>query len=98
MIEGGNREETIRLTAEALGITLAEAEFIYAIETGEIPITGDVRTVGDDRKPNRPAKSPLGYAHLVPNELGLSAEEIADGLAALTELARRKADRQGESP
>jgi hypothetical protein len=40
MIEGKDREETIRLTAEALGISVAEAEFIIAIETGEI--TGDV--------------------------------------------------------
>lgn len=40
MIEGKDREETIRLTAKALGISLAEAEFIVAIELGEID--GDV--------------------------------------------------------
>ncbi len=47
MIEGRDREETIRLTAEALRVPLAQAEFMYAIEHDEIPPTGDVR-VGDD--------------------------------------------------
>jgi hypothetical protein len=36
MIEGKNREETIRLTAAALGISRQDAEFIVAIELGEI--------------------------------------------------------------
>jgi hypothetical protein len=40
MIEGKDREETIRLTAAALGITEADAEFIIAVELGEID--GDV--------------------------------------------------------
>lgn len=48
MIEGEDREETIRLTAEALRIPLAQAEFMYAIEHGEIPPTGDVRVDDDD--------------------------------------------------
>lgn len=47
MIKGKDKEETIRLTAQVLGISADEAGFIYAIETGEIPPTGDVRTVGD---------------------------------------------------
>ena len=44
MIEGKDREETIRLTAAHRGISEDEAEFIYAIEHGEI--TGDVIDVG----------------------------------------------------
>jgi hypothetical protein len=46
MIEGKDRDETIRLTAEALGIPLAEAAFIYAIEAGES--YGDVAIVDAD--------------------------------------------------
>lgn len=40
MIEGKDKAETIRLTAEFWGISLLEAEFIWAIEHGEIE--GDV--------------------------------------------------------
>lgn len=36
MVEGKNRKETIKLTAEALGISRVDAEFIVAIELGEI--------------------------------------------------------------
>ena len=43
MIEGKTREETIRLTAQALGISELEAEFIVAMEQGEI--SGDVEVV-----------------------------------------------------
>ncbi len=46
MIEGATREETIRLTAEALNVSLAETEFIIAIETGEID--SDVIELDDD--------------------------------------------------
>jgi hypothetical protein len=46
VIEGKDREETIRLTAMAYGISLADAEFIYAIEKGEI--RGDIVIVDDD--------------------------------------------------
>ena len=46
MIEGTTREETVKLTAEALGVSLAEAEFIIAIETGEID--SDVIELDDD--------------------------------------------------
>ncbi len=46
MIEGATREETIRLTAEALGISRLEAEFIVALELGEVD--GDVVVVDDD--------------------------------------------------
>ena len=46
MIEGNTPEETIKLTAEALGVSLAEAEFIIAIETGEID--SDVVELDDD--------------------------------------------------
>jgi hypothetical protein len=53
MIEGATREETIELTAAALGIGLVEAEFIVAMELGEID--GDVVIVDEDgneiRKP-----------------------------------------------
>ena len=45
MIEGKDREETIRLTAEGLGISPLEAEFIWAIEHDETQ--GDV-IVEDD--------------------------------------------------
>lgn len=36
MIEGTTREETIKLTAEAYGISEVDAAFIYAQEHGEI--------------------------------------------------------------
>jgi hypothetical protein len=36
MIEGRTREETIRLTAQALGVSLQQAAFIVAMELGEI--------------------------------------------------------------
>jgi hypothetical protein len=55
VIEGKTREETIRLTAEALGIGLVEAEFIVAQELDEIE--SDVVTVDEDGNeiPNPPA-------------------------------------------
>jgi hypothetical protein len=43
------REHRIRETMEATGVTLAEAEFIYAQETGEIE--GDVIVVLTEDKP-----------------------------------------------
>ena len=43
MIEGKTREETICLTAQVLGISELEAEFIIAMETGEI--SGDVEVI-----------------------------------------------------
>lgn len=43
MIEGKDREETVRLTATALGISVQAAEFVVAIELGEID--GDVVVV-----------------------------------------------------
>jgi hypothetical protein len=46
MIVGRDRQETIKLTAAALGIGLAEAEEIVAIELGEID--GDCVAVDDD--------------------------------------------------
>lgn len=46
MIAGKTREETIRITAEALQINEAEAEFIVAQELGEID--GDVVELDDD--------------------------------------------------
>jgi len=46
MIEGKTREETIRLTAAAYGISEGDAEFIVAQELGEIE--GDVVTVDAD--------------------------------------------------
>lgn len=49
MIEGKDREDTIRLTARVLRIPTSEAEMMYAIEHGEIPPTGDVQTVDDER-------------------------------------------------
>jgi len=36
MIEGKTYQETIQLTAQALGISELEAEFIVALEKGEI--------------------------------------------------------------
>lgn len=46
MIEGKTRKETIRLTAQALGISELEAEFIVAIECGEI--SGDVEVLEEE--------------------------------------------------
>lgn len=46
MIEGKDKEETIRFTAEGLGISLLEAEFIWAIEHGESD--GDVVIIDDE--------------------------------------------------
>jgi hypothetical protein len=46
MIEGKDREETIRLNAEAIGCTLAEAEEIISIELGETH--GDMIALDDD--------------------------------------------------
>ena len=46
MIEGRTREETIELTAQALGISLAEAEEIVALELGEVD--GDQVALDDD--------------------------------------------------
>lgn len=46
MIEGKDREETIRLTAEALGISRVLAAFIVGQELGEIE--SDVVTVDDE--------------------------------------------------
>ena len=45
MIEGKTREETIRLTARFLGISLVEAAFIWGQEHGTIK--GDVIVVGE---------------------------------------------------
>ena len=47
MIVGNTREETIRLTSDTLGISVEEAELIYAIEHGE--------TDGDATEENEPA-------------------------------------------
>jgi hypothetical protein len=52
MVEGKTREETVRLTAEALGISTSEAEFIVAMELGEI--NGDVVVVDDNGRVVRP--------------------------------------------
>ena len=49
MIEGKTKEETIRLTAEFLGISEIEAAFIYGLEHGTIK--GDVIVVDGDGKP-----------------------------------------------
>jgi hypothetical protein len=46
MIVGKDREETVRLTAEALGESLDRAEMIVAFELGEI--TGDVVDEADE--------------------------------------------------
>ena len=47
MIEGKTREETIRLTAAFLGISLVEAAFIWGQEHGTIK--GDVIVVEEKR-------------------------------------------------
>jgi len=49
MIEGKTREETIRLTAKAYGISEVEAAFIWGLEHGTI--NGDVIVVDADSKP-----------------------------------------------
>ena len=54
MIEGKDKEETIRLTAEGLGISRLEAEFIWAIEHGET--AGDLVVVDDDGNEAKPAE------------------------------------------
>jgi hypothetical protein len=63
MIQGKDREESIKLTAEALGITEREATFIVAMELGEID--GDVIEV--DEK----------YRDLVVDQVQLKAEPEA---------------------
>ena len=57
MIEGKTKEETIRLTARFLGISLIEAAFIWGQEHGEI--SGDVIVVDADGKPIRNPKSAI---------------------------------------
>ncbi len=52
MIEGKDLEETIELTAEALGISEQQAAFIIAIETGEI--TGDMIELDENGNPVPP--------------------------------------------
>ena len=47
MIDGKTREETIRLTAAFLGISLVEAAFIWGQEHGTIK--GDVIVVEENR-------------------------------------------------
>lgn len=81
MVEGKDREETIRLTAETLRISIQRAAFIYQIEHGEIPPTGDVIDEGEPRdedpaveKPDddhekgdrREPERPRGIAHDTP--------------------------------
>jgi len=56
VIEGKTKEETIRLTAEFLGISEIEAAFIWGQEHGEIE--GDVIVVNNSGKPMLP-QSPL---------------------------------------
>lgn len=46
MIQGKTQEDTIRLTAPALGISELEAEFIVAMEQGEI--SGDIEIVEEE--------------------------------------------------
>lgn len=55
MIEGKDRQETVKLTAEALGISEADADFIVAIELGEIDgdvvlVDGEGKEVKNDRR------------------------------------------------
>ncbi|HZP82588.1 MAG TPA: hypothetical protein VFB21_13190 [Chthonomonadaceae bacterium] len=59
MIEGKTREETIRLTAQALGVSELEAEFIVAMEMGEIE--GDVEVIKTELTPKSLLK-PQGLA------------------------------------
>lgn len=60
MIQGKTAEETVRLTAEALGVSEAQARFILALETDEID--GDLAPLDDQgniiREP--PVASVLG--------------------------------------
>jgi len=49
VIEGKTREETIRLTAKAYGISEVEAAFIWGLEHGTIK--GDVIVIDTDGKP-----------------------------------------------
>jgi hypothetical protein len=56
MIEGRTEEETIRLTAEALGVDPVTAAEIIAIERGESD--GDVIVVDEAGNPIRPSASP----------------------------------------
>jgi hypothetical protein len=51
MIEGKDREETIRLTAEFLEISVIEAAFIWGQEHGEIK--SDVIIVEENRNGRR---------------------------------------------
>jgi hypothetical protein len=48
MIFGTTEEETVRLTAEALGVSEQQARFIIALETGEID--GDTPFVEEDEE------------------------------------------------
>jgi len=52
MTEGKTYQETIQLTAQALGISELEAEFIVALEKGEI--TGDVEVIEVQSAPKSP--------------------------------------------
>lgn len=54
MIEGKDKEETIRLTARGLGISELQAAFIWAIEHGEIK--GDVIIVNEHDDRTKPAE------------------------------------------
>jgi len=56
MIEGETREETIRLTALALGISRMDAAFIVAQELGEID--GDEVVVDDEGNEIPPPDDP----------------------------------------
>ncbi len=56
MIEGKTKEETIMLTAEAYGISLVDAAFIYAQEHGEID--GDEVIVDEHGNEIPPSKDP----------------------------------------
>ena len=62
MIEGKTREKTIRLTAQALGISELEAEFIVAMEKNEV--SGDVEVIATERTGQ--AKSPVQPAGPAP--------------------------------
>ncbi|MGD9617159.1 MAG: hypothetical protein AB7W06_17425 [Alphaproteobacteria bacterium] len=52
MIEGKDRAESIRLTAEHLGMSLVDAAFIAAIEAGEI----DGDSIAIDEETGKPVK------------------------------------------
>ncbi len=53
MIDGKDKEETIRLTMQGLGISRFEAEFIWAIEHDETK--GDIVIVTDEGNEIKPA-------------------------------------------